>query len=125
MTDSPLPSTLAVLNRGLTDRLHVGAQLYVSLDGQVVADIAVGDARAGVPMRTDTLMLWLSAGKPLAAVAIAQLREQGLLDFDDPVARHIPEFAQNEKARITIRHLLTHTAGLRDLIGLWEHQPRK
>jgi CubicO group peptidase (beta-lactamase class C family) len=39
--------------------------------------------------------------------------EHGRLGLDDPVARHIPEFAQNGKEHVTVRHLLTHTAGLR------------
>src|SRR2546425_9165540 len=92
-----LPRTLAALERGMEQGLHVGAQAYVSHDGQTVADFAIGVARPGVPMGRDTLMPWLSAGKPLAAVAVAQLWERGLLDLDDPVARHIPMFAANGK----------------------------
>jgi CubicO group peptidase (beta-lactamase class C family) len=64
-------------------------------------------------MTPDTITLWLSAGKPLTAVAIAQLWERGLLDLDDPVAKFIPDFATNGKWGITVRHLLTHTAPLR------------
>ena len=121
--DTPLPRTLDVIRRGMEQGLHVGAQLYVSLRGRIVADVAVGDARPGVPMRTDTLMLWLSSTKPVAAVAIAQLWERGLLDLDHPVARHIPEFTANGKEAVTVRHLLTHTGGFRGLLGKWEDQP--
>jgi len=49
----------------------------------------------------------------VAAVAIGQLWERGLLGLDDPIARHVPEFAQNGKGAITIRHALTHTGGFR------------
>src|SRR5688572_27695965 len=84
-----LPRTRAALVQGMTEGLHVGAQVYVSLRGQPVADGVVGLARPGVPMTRDTLMLWMSATKPVAAVAIAQLWERGLLDLDDFVARHI------------------------------------
>jgi CubicO group peptidase (beta-lactamase class C family) len=115
-----LSRTTALLEAGIVDGLHVGAQLYASLRGPVAADIALGDARPGVGMRPDTLMLWMSSSKPVAAVAIAQLRERGVLDFDDAVARHIPEFAANGKESITIRHILTHTAGIRAVIGQWE-----
>jgi CubicO group peptidase (beta-lactamase class C family) len=118
--DARLPKTLAAIRRGLDAVLHVGAQLYLSLRGTIIADDAFGLARPGVPMRTDTLMLWLSAGKPISAVAIAQLWERGLLDLDDPVARHIPEFSANGKDVVTIRHLLTHTGGFRALLGHWE-----
>jgi CubicO group peptidase (beta-lactamase class C family) len=68
-------------------------------------------------------MLWLSAGKPVSAVAVAQLWERGLLELDDPVARHIPEFAAGGKDAITIRHILTHTAGFRAVLGHWEDKP--
>jgi CubicO group peptidase (beta-lactamase class C family) len=121
-----LPRTLDAIERGMALGLHIGAQLYVSRGGQVVADVAVGEAqRGGVPMRTDTLMLWLSAGKPVTAVAVAQLRERGMLDWDDRVARHIPEFAAGGKDPITVRHILTHTAGFRAVVGKahWEDQP--
>jgi CubicO group peptidase (beta-lactamase class C family) len=109
-----LPRTLAEVEAGITAGLHVGAQAYVSLRGEVVCDAAVGLARPGGPAMTpDTITLWLSSGKPLTAVAVAQLWERGMLELDDPVARHIPEFAANAKDAITIRHLLTHTAPLR------------
>jgi CubicO group peptidase (beta-lactamase class C family) len=46
--------------------------------------------------------------------AAALLWQRGLFDMDDPVCRHLPEFAENGKERVTIRHLLTHSGGLRD-----------
>jgi len=109
-----LPRTIALLEQGRHSILHPGAQLYVSLHGEQIADAALGEARPGVPMQPETLTLWLSAGKPITAVAIAQLVERGRLTFDDLVGRHLPEFAQHGKGEITIRHLLTHTAGFRD-----------
>jgi len=115
-----LPKTMTAIQRGMESGLHIGAQLYVSLRGEVIADEALGSARDGVPMRRDTLMLWLSAGKPISAVAVAQAWERGLLDLDDPVAKHIPEFAANGKDVVTIRHILTHTGGFRALLGHWE-----
>jgi CubicO group peptidase (beta-lactamase class C family) len=118
-----LDRTVAAIERGLPQGLHVGAQLYVSLRGQMIADLAFGIARSGVAMTSDTLMLWLSAGKPVSAVAIAQLWERGLLELDDPVAQHIPEFAAGGKQAITIRHILTHTAGFRAVLGHWEDKP--
>ena len=118
-----LERTIAAIERGMQQGLHVGAQLYVSLHGQVVADQAFGIAREGVAMTPDTLMLWLSAGKPISAVAIAQLWERGLLELDDVVAAHIPEFAAGGKEAITIRHILTHTGGFRAVLGHWEDKP--
>jgi len=109
-----LPRTIDLLEEGRQSFLHPGAQLYVSLRGEVMADVAIGEARSGVPMQSDTLTLWLSSGKPLTALAIGQLVERSLVSFDDPVSRHIPEFAQGGKEEITLRHLLTHTAGFRE-----------
>jgi len=109
----PLTRTLDVMQAGMAGGLHIGAQLHLIHHGQTVADLAVGEARPGVPMETGTVMLWLSCTKAVVAAAIGQVWERGLLDLDDPVARHIPEFAQNGKETITIRHILTHTAGFR------------
>jgi CubicO group peptidase (beta-lactamase class C family) len=98
---------------GLQERLHLGAQIYVSRNGATLLDEAFGEARDGAPMRTDSILAWFSAGKPVTAVAIAQLAERGRLNWETPVAEIIPEFGQGGKEAITLRHLLTHTAGLR------------
>lgn len=111
---SRLPRTLELLEAG-RDRLHLGGQLYVWLGGAPVADLAFGEARPGEPLERDALMLWLSSGKPVTAVAIARLWERGALRLDDPVARHIPEFGVGGKEGVTVRHLLTHTSGIRAL----------
>lgn len=107
------PRTSEVVRGGATEGLHLGAQLYASLGGRTIADLAWGEARAGVPMAVDSLNLWMSSTKPVAAVAIAQLWERGLLELDDRVTRFIPEFGVNGKEPITLRHILTHTAGFR------------
>jgi CubicO group peptidase (beta-lactamase class C family) len=108
-----LPRTTDALVRGIEQGLHPGAQLHVSRHGATIAELALGEARPGVPMRADHLMLWLSSTKPVAAVAIGQLWERGLLHLDDAIARFVPEFAQNGKDAVTLRHALTHTAGFR------------
>jgi len=112
-THDLIPKALAVIKQGIRVGLHTGAQLYLSVDGKVLADVGLGEARPGTPMQPDTIMLWLSATKPITAVVVAQLCERGKLALDDPVARFIPEFGNGGKERITIRHLLTHTGGFR------------
>ena len=106
-----LPRTMALYEKGVADGIHMGAQFAVMLNGVLVADAGLGLARDGVPMTTDTLMIWYSSGKPITAACIVKLWDEGLLNLDDPVARFIPGFAQNGKETVTIRHLLTHTAG--------------
>jgi len=105
--------TRAALEAGIKERLHPGAQVFVSVGGEVLLDEALGEARDGAPMRRDSIVLWFSAGKPLTAAAVGRLVEQGAFTWDTPVCKLVPEFAQNGKEIVTIRHLLTHTAGLR------------
>ena len=118
-----LPRTREAIEDGIRARLHLGAQLHVSLQGEPVADAALGENRPGEPLTRGHLMLWLSATKPVPAIAVAQLWERGLLELDDPVALHIPEFAAHGKEGITLRHLLTHTGGIRMLDTGWPQLP--
>jgi CubicO group peptidase (beta-lactamase class C family) len=108
-----LPRSCAVIEQGMRVGLHVGAQVYAAVDGRVVADFGLGEARPGVPMTAKTVMLWLSSGKPVGATAILQLYERGKLDLHDPVCKHLPEFAQHGKDSVTLWHILTHTGGFR------------
>ncbi|HEY0550856.1 MAG TPA: serine hydrolase domain-containing protein [Verrucomicrobiae bacterium] len=105
--------TRDAVESGLRENLHPGAQLCVSLNGEILIDEAFGAARVGVAMHPDSLTLWFSAGKPITAVAIGQLVEHGSLKWDRRVAEVIPEFARHGKELVTLRHLLTHTVGLR------------
>jgi CubicO group peptidase (beta-lactamase class C family) len=112
-----------VLEQGISDGTHIGAQLYVAHAGTVLADLALGQSRQGVAMTTDTLMTWFSMTKAVTAVAVAQQWERGALDVEEPAARHLPELAANGKDRITIRHLLTHTAGIPNADGILDGTP--
>ena len=101
------------IQQGIDQGLHRGAQLCVSRHGEVIEQLALGEASPGRPMTDDSIALWMSSGKPVTAVAIMQLVEQGELDLDDSVAHYLPLFAAHGKSYITVRHLLTHTAGIR------------
>ncbi|MCP3961569.1 MAG: beta-lactamase family protein [bacterium] len=119
-----MPRTHETLTAGIEQGLHLGAQLYVSLEtggGEPIrrTELVVGERAIGQAMTPDTLMIWLSSTKPITAVAVAQLWERGLLELDDPVARHVPEFGVHGKERVTVRHLLTHTGGIRKLNVGW------
>ncbi len=121
MTDdvTEMPRTVDVLRAGIERGLQFGVQIYVSLRGRVLLDAGFGDARPGVPMTRETVSLWLSAGKPLTAVAVMKLVEREVLALDLPVADVIPEFASGGKESICVRHLLTHTGGFRDAAVNW------
>jgi CubicO group peptidase (beta-lactamase class C family) len=94
---------------------------------------AVGktDLASGRKMRTDDLFWIASMSKPLTAVCIGILVDDGKLTFDDPVLKYLPEFAglivrengQNVKpARpVTLRDVLTHTSGLGEMMAREPH----
>jgi len=103
----------ALIQQGIEDQLHRGAQVCVSIHGEVVEQLALGQASPDHAMTDDSIALWMSSGKPITATAIMQLVEQGELELDDAVAHYLPTFAAHGKTDITLRHLLTHTAGIR------------
>jgi CubicO group peptidase (beta-lactamase class C family) len=113
------PQTVAVIREGIERRLHTGCQLYISRRGFVLADVGIGFSSPEQPMTAQTMNLWLSSGKPLTAVAILQQWEQGRLRLDDTVSTFIPGFEVGGKERITIRHMLTHTCGIRNVETGW------
>jgi CubicO group peptidase (beta-lactamase class C family) len=85
---------------------HPGAQLAIYRDGELQLEFRVGDA-AG----EDDRLLYFSATKPLAAVAVLALVARGAVDLDRPIAEVWPEFAAGGKADCTVRHVLTHQGG--------------
>lgn len=67
-----------------------------------------------VPMGRDTIFDLASLTKPLATTgALLLLVRDGVVDLDDPVAKHLPAFAERDKESVTVRHLLTHSSGLK------------
>lgn len=120
-TTPDLNQIVALLERGREAGWHLGAQCYVSWHGEVLLDVAVGESERGRELRTDDLMLWYSAGKPLTVAAILQLWDEDELSLDDPISMYVDGWAAG-KERATIRHVLTHTGGFpmygkRDLYG--------
>ncbi|MBU2887343.1 beta-lactamase family protein [Gilvimarinus agarilyticus] len=91
-----------------------GAAVAVIKNGEVLASLWAGTRdRAGEqPWLEDTCVNVFSAGKPLCAVVIMQLVEEGKLDLDRPIGNYWPEFASRGKESITTRQVLNHTSGL-------------
>lgn len=108
----------AVLHTALAQQQIVGAVVLAARNGQVVYQRAVGmaDIEAGKAMSLDTRFRLASMSKPIVSAAVLALADQGMLGLDDPVTRWIPSFTPTFQDKgepvITIRHLLTHTAGL-------------
>lgn len=97
-----------------TERGERGAALCVTLGGRTVVDLWGGwaDTAGTRPWRPGTLVNVFSIGKGLTAVCAARLAGQGRLDVDATVATYWPEFAAACKGGITVRHVLSHQAGL-------------
>ena len=105
-----------LFHQQIEQRVHPGAALAVYRHGKQVLDLYGGlaDEESGKPVASDTVFVLYSATKPLAAACLHILWERGKLGWDDPVANHWPEFAQNGKAKVTIGHILTHRGGFPD-----------
>ena len=97
-----------------------GGALAVSVHGEPVVSIWTGyaDAARATPWTENTAAVGWSATKGPTALVIHRLVDRGLIDYDEPVARYWPEFAQQGKGAITVREALTHRAGLSSVIGL-------
>jgi uncharacterized protein YbbC (DUF1343 family)/CubicO group peptidase (beta-lactamase class C family) len=111
-----------VIQASIDNHETPGAVVLVGHDGQVVYRKAYGNRSLEPkvePMTVDTIFDLASLTKVIATTtAVMQLEEQGRVKLNDPVAKYIPEFAQNGKADITVRDLLTHYSGLRPDIDL-------
>jgi CubicO group peptidase (beta-lactamase class C family) len=95
------------------ERTGGGAALAVYHRGELVVDLWGGRrTEEGDPWTRDTLAMCFSTTKGVAATALHVLADRGLVDYDAPVAAYWPEFAQNGKEDITVRHVLSHSAGL-------------
>ncbi|MBL8103575.1 MAG: beta-lactamase family protein, partial [Anaerolineales bacterium] len=107
-----------------------GLSIVIVKDGEIVYNNAFGyaDAPRKIKATPDTVYHWWSMTKIPTAIAIMQLQEQGKLTLDDEVTKHLPwfevKYPSSTSPTITIRHLLQHTAGMRNpipaMIG-WVH----
>jgi CubicO group peptidase (beta-lactamase class C family) len=104
----------------------VGSGLMLIHDGQVIAQELFGlaDQEKQQPVDEDTIYHWASITKTFTGVAIMQLRDRGLLKLDDPIIKYLPELGAvhnpfGDMSQITIRHLMTHSAGFRAPTWPW------
>ena len=121
----------SVLNRLVADGVIPHAVTFVAHKGKVVHHKAYGkqDIEKNIPCQTNNIFRMASQTKAITATAILTLFEEGKIMLDDPVKKYIPEFSNPQvlvdfnpadssyttrpaKRDITIRHLLTHTAGI-------------
>ena len=125
------PSRLGVVDsivqEAIRDDQIPGAVVLIGHDGQVIYRKTFGDRALEPrrePMSVDTIFDVASLTKVVAtSIAVTQLVQKGEVRVNEPVAKYIPEFAENGKDEITVRELLTHHSGLPkdlDLSQPWE-----
>lgn len=117
----------------------VGSSLMLLQDNQIIAQEFYGLANSEKqqPVNEATIYHWASITKTLTGAAIMQLRDRGMLKLEDPIVKYLPELRavhnpHGSMDEITIRHLLTHSAGFRAATWPWggdkewhPHEPAK
>lgn len=118
-----IPDRLERVYTFLADAVQNGklpaAAIGISRSGQQLPIRAFGRqylTSDSPPIQSDTVFLLASISKPVTVTAVMLLVERGKLLLDDPVCAFIPEFGVNGKSEVTIRHLMTHTSGLPDML---------
>ena len=119
----PQAQALTALTDHAAERAHAGefaGAVLVTRHGKVLLQDAWGraDRKAGVANTPATRFRIGSMNKMFTAVATLQLAEAGKLKLDDPIGAHLPDYPNKEvAAKVTVRHLLTHTGGTGDIFG--------
>ena len=109
----------ASIDPQIRDREIAGAVTLVASPDRILHLDATGlaDIASSRPMLSDAIFWIASMTKPITGTAVMMLQDEGKLSVDDLVERHLPEFAglmttDGKPAKLTIRHLLTHSSGL-------------
>ncbi len=98
--------------RGQLRRTTGGAAVGVYYRGELVVDLWGGRRTEDELWQRDTLAMCFSTTKGVTSTALHLLADRGQIEYDAPVAAYWPQFAQGGKERITVRQVLTHSAGL-------------
>ena len=106
-----------IVDAALAEQRIAGGVVLVAKQGALAYARAAGhaDVASGRPMALDAIFLAASLSKPVVTAAVLALVEDGVIGLDDPVTRYLPDFQprwEGQVPTITLRHLLTHTAGL-------------
>ena len=116
MDPKGLDNVKALFHKQIDEGLHPGAAMAVYRKDKLVLDLYGGmaDVETGTPVKKDTLFVIFSSTKPLAAFCWHLLWERGQLEMGDWIGDRWPGFAKKGKGRVTVRQILTHTAGFPD-----------
>ena len=125
-SDTSIAALQATFRRSVAADSNVGATLLVMRNGSALLqdNAGMGDRELKQPVTNATIYHWGSITKTLTAIALMQLRDRGKLSLDDRITKYLPELRQIHNAYgsmddITLRMLMSHTAGTRD--GTWPY----
>ncbi len=115
--DAAFDNVKAVFAENFTQHGDVGASFALTLDGEFLVDVWAGhrNEAATEPWVEDTIVNVYSSTKTMMALTALVLADRGELDLRAPVTRYWPEFGQNGKDGVEVRHFLSHSAGLADV----------
>jgi CubicO group peptidase (beta-lactamase class C family) len=102
------------IEANLANGTEIGLSLCVDVDGESIVDVWGGwrDRERTVAWTEDTIVNVWSTTKAVTSLAVLMLVDQGDLDVYAPVTKYWPEFGQNGKEAVEVRHLLSHTSGV-------------
>src|SRR4030095_14339972 len=101
------------LDELVASRAELGVQVVAYRDGVKVVDTVAGVAAPnGSPVTAGTVFYNFSVGKGAMSTLVHQEVDRGAFRYDTPVVELWPEFGVHGKEGVTVRHVLTHTAGL-------------
>ena len=89
--------------------MYVDGECIVNLWGETPSTCTVAN------YDNNSIQMIFSAGKTIGAIMIAIMVDQGLLDYNEPVATYWPEFAKDGKEKVLLRDVLCHDAGIPEL----------
>lgn len=118
--DEKFAAVREAFTKNFEDGLELGASYAVSVDGEMVVDLWGGFASVDRTRvwEKDTTVAVSSCSKIPVTLCGLMLVDRGLLDLDKPVATYWPEFSQNGKENVLVRHIFSHSSGLPGLDGL-------
>jgi CubicO group peptidase (beta-lactamase class C family) len=112
--DSRFAKVRDAFEKNFREHGDIGASVAVSLEGEMVVDLWGGfrDEARSKPWEENTIVNVYSSTKTMAALCMLLLADRGEVDLYAPVIRYWPEFGQNGKEKVEVRHFLSHSAGL-------------
>ena len=112
--DEKFAAVREAFEKNFVEQGDVGATFCATIEGETVIDLWGGwkDKEKTQAWEDDTIVNVYSTTKTMAALVMLMLADRGEIDFYEKVAKYWPEFAQNGKGDIEVRHIMSHSAGL-------------